>query len=103
MRLTVQDHRIDGAPDIINCSIADDLHLVCVGIDLDFADLGAVGEAGNWKRLIGDGGEWPLEILWQVLEGDCGRGNLEDADLAICTGDPVSAALELDVDFTSLE
>jgi hypothetical protein len=90
-------------PDIVNSRIADDLHLACVGIDFDFADLRAVGEAGNRERLIGDSGEWPLQILWQVLARDRGRGNLEDADLAICTGDPVSAAIELDVDFASLE
>src|SRR5271165_1099486 len=92
MRLTMQDQWIDGAPDIVDRSVSHDFKRACIGIDLDFADLRAVGEAGNWERLIGDGGEWPLQILWQVLARDGGRGNLEDAGLAICTGDPVSTA-----------
>ena len=35
--------------------------------------------------------------------GNCSFGNFEYADLAISAGDPVSAALELDVDFAGLE
>ena len=50
MRLTMQDQRIDGAPDIVHRSIADDLYFARFGIDLGFADLRAVGEAGDRKR-----------------------------------------------------
>ena len=103
MRLTVQDQRIDGAPDIVDRSVADDFNLAGFGIDLDFADLRAIRKARDRKRLVGDAGERPLQILWQVLARDGGRGDLEDADLAIGAGDPVSAALELDVDFAGLE
>jgi hypothetical protein len=41
----------------------------------------------------------------QVVARNAGRGNLEDADLAIGAGDTVSATLEFDVnfDFASLE
>jgi hypothetical protein len=37
MRLTMQNQRIDGASDVVNRSIADDLNLACIGIDFDFA------------------------------------------------------------------
>jgi hypothetical protein len=103
MRLTVQDQRIDGAPDIVNCSVPHDFNLARFGINLDFADLRSVREAGDRKRLVRDAGERPLQTLWQVLARNGGRGDLEDADLAIGAGDTVSAALELDVDFARLE
>jgi hypothetical protein len=38
MRLTVQDQRIDGAPDVVHRSIVDYSDLAGLGIDLDFAD-----------------------------------------------------------------
>ena len=103
MRLTMQDQRIDGAPDVVHRRVTDDLNLACFGIDLDFTDLRAVGKARDGERLVGDAGEGPLQIPWQVLARDGGRGNLKDADFAIGAGDPISAALELDVDFASLE
>lgn len=91
MRLSVQDQRIDGASDIVNRRIADDLHLARVGIDFYFAYLGTVREAGDRERLVGDSGEWPLQILWQVLARDRGRRDLEDADLVIGAGDDSAA------------
>src|SRR5260370_27249471 len=83
--------------------VADDLPLARLGIDFDFAQLRSVGEAGNRKRLVGDAGERPLQILWQVIARNGGRGDLEHADLTIGAGDTVSAALELDVNFASLK
>src|SRR5690242_2334750 len=103
MRLTVQDQRIDGAPDVVHRGMSHYFNFARLGIDLDLADLSAVGEADDRKRLVGDAGERPLQILWQVLARDGGRGNLEDADFAIGAGDSVSPTLELDVNFTRLE
>src|SRR5580704_2258721 len=103
MRLTVEDQRIDRAPDIVNRCVADDFNLARFGINFDFADLRSVWEAGDRKCLVGDAGERPLKILWQILARNGGRGDFEDADLAIGAGDTVSVALELDVDFASLE
>jgi len=103
MRLAMQDQRIDGAPDVVHRSIANDLNFARFGIDFCFADLRAVREAGDGERLVGDAGERPLQVLRQILASDSGCGNLEDVDFAIGSGNQVSAALELDVDFTSLE
>ena len=103
MRLTVQDQRIDGAPDIVHGSVPDDLHLTCIRIYFDFAYLRAIGEACNRERLVGNAGEPSLHGLWQVLARDGSGVDLEDGDLSIGAGDPVSATLELDVDFASLE
>lgn len=103
MRLPVQDQRIDRAADIVDRSVADDLNLARLGIDLDLANLRTVGKARNRKRLIRDAGERPLQIPRQVLVGGRDRGDLEDADLAIGAGHPKSTALELNVDFAGLE
>ena len=103
MRLTVQDQRIDGAPDIVNCSVPHDFNLARFGINLDFADLRSIRKARDGKRLVGDAGERTLQILWQVLARDGGRGNLEDANFAIGACDSVSPTFEFDVDFASLE
>jgi hypothetical protein len=75
MRLTVQDQRIDSAPNIVHRGIADDLDLACFGIYFDFADLGAIRKARDRKRLVGDAGKWTLQILWQILARTGGRGN----------------------------
>ena len=102
MGLAVQDHRVDRATDIVDRGIADDLDGTGLGIDLDLADLRAVGKTGDGERLVGDAGERPLQILWQVIARNGGRGDLENADLTIGAGDTVSAAFELDVNFASL-
>src|SRR5438105_62473 len=59
VRLTVQNQRIDGAPDIVDCSVADNFNLAGVGIDLNFTNLRAIRKARNRKRLVGDAGERP--------------------------------------------
>jgi hypothetical protein len=86
-------------PTSFNRCVGDDLYLARFGIDLDFADLGSVRKARDRKRLVGDAGEWTLEILWEILAHDGSCGNLEDANLSVRPGNTVSAALELDVDF----
>src|SRR5271156_6309418 len=53
LRLTVQDQRIDGAPDVVNRSIANDLNLARFGIEFDFANLRAADReclVGNARR-----------------------------------------------------
>jgi hypothetical protein len=60
MRLTMQDQRIGGAPNIVHRCIADNSNLARFGIDLDFADLRVVGKARDWERLVGDAGERAL-------------------------------------------
>ena len=62
LRLAVQDQRIDRAPDIIDGGIADDRDMAGLGIDLDLADLRAVGKARDRQGLVGDGGERPLPL-----------------------------------------
>jgi hypothetical protein len=80
----------------------DDLHLARFGIDLNFADLRSVGKARDRKRLVGDAGERTLEILWEILARDGSCGNLEDADVTVRSGNTVSAALELYIDFAGV-
>ena len=53
MGLAVHDHRVDGAPDIVDRRIADDLDRTGLGIDLDLADLGTVRKTRDWQGLVG--------------------------------------------------
>jgi hypothetical protein len=66
MRLTVKDERIDCTAHIIYRGVADDLNLAGIGIDLDLADLRAIGKARDRERLVGNAGERPLQFLWQL-------------------------------------
>ncbi len=44
MGLAMHDHRIDAAADIVDARVAGDLDAAGVGVDLDLAHAGAVGE-----------------------------------------------------------
>ena len=52
MGLAVQDHRIDRPTDIVDRGIADDLNRTRFRIDLDFANLRAVGETCDRQDLV---------------------------------------------------
>src|ERR1700730_7889735 len=47
IRLAVQDQRVDGAADIVDCRVAGDLDPPGLGIDLDLADVKAMWEEGG--------------------------------------------------------
>ncbi len=66
MCLAVQDQRVDGTADIIDRGIADDLDGTRIGIDLDLADLRAVGKARDREGLVGNAGKRPLRFPRQV-------------------------------------
>ena len=59
MGLAVHDHRVDGTPDIVDRSVADDLDGTRLGIDFDLADLRAIGKARDREGLVGHGSERP--------------------------------------------
>ena len=48
--LAVDNERVHGAADVVDGDVGDHLHAAGIGIDFDFADMGAVGVAG-----LGDG------------------------------------------------
>ena len=103
MRLTMQDQRIDGAPDVVHRGVTDDLNLAGFGLDLDFADLRAVGKAGDRKRLVGDAGDTPCRFSGNSLRVTAAAATSKMPTSRSVAGDTVSAALELNVDFASLE
>ena len=88
MRLAMQDHRVDRAADIVDRGVADDLDRAGLGVDLDLADLRAVGEAGDRKRLVRDRGERPPQIRRQDPCVRPRRCDLEEADCPVGAGDP---------------
>ena len=83
MDLAVDDQRIDGAADVVDRAVAHDLDGAGLRIDLDFADMGAVGEARFVDGLVGERGERAAQIVGQVVELERGRGDLEESDGAI--------------------
>ena len=48
--LAVDDHRVDGAADVVDGGVAHDRDHAGVGIDLDLADVAAVAVAGDNSR-----------------------------------------------------
>ena len=103
MCLAMQDQRVDRSPDIIDRGIADDLHPACFRIDLNLADVRAVGEASDRQRLVGNAVQRALQFLGQARVCLRGPGDFEDADLAVGSGHSVLASIEFDVGLACFE
>ena len=56
MRLPMQDHRIDCPSDIVDRCIPFQGQVSRLRIDLDFANVAAVGKSSLLEEVIGDGG-----------------------------------------------
>jgi hypothetical protein len=54
----VEDHRIDGGPDIVDRGITRQLDRAGLGIDLDLAYMGAVREGRDLEDLVALAGEF---------------------------------------------
>ena len=78
-RLSVDDERIDGAADIVDRDVTENIDLAGVGVDLDFADGAAARIAGNIGLLRDLLPEWTGEVFRQV-SFDCRPRHVEDAD-----------------------
>ena len=96
MRLAMHDHRVDRA-EHRRPRRSRRYRQPGFRIDLDLADLRAIRKACDRQGLVGNGGEWPLQLRRQV--GAAGRrsGNLEDTELAIGAGDAESPGAKFDV------
>ncbi len=96
MQLAGHQHRIDDRAKIIDAGITHDLHNACVGIDLDFGDMAAIGE-GRWYGLGGmvdvERGRHALRHLafTQPLR------ELHDVDGAVGAGDDKAAICKFDI------
>ena len=64
--LAVDDQRVDRAADVVDRGIIDNLCHPGFGIDFDFTDVAAIGEAREQDSLVARRGERSLQILRQV-------------------------------------
>ena len=90
MRLAVQDHRVDRAAHVVDGGVAHHVDGAGLGIDLDFADLGAVGEAGRAHLLGMLGGQ-------RIPPRLDGLGDLEERDASVGAENREPAVLEDDI------
>src|SRR5882757_7176456 len=108
MDLAGNDHRVQDAAELLYRTVADDLGHPGLSVDLDFADVGAVGK--------GDGGRGEFAALDQaalfarrdVVRVMRGAGDAGEIDRTICAGDGEAAAsacvnAEFDIDHSGLQ
>ena len=67
MDLAMHDQRIDRAPDIIDGVVAHDFDDAGVGVDLDLADVAAIGETCEVDCLVAFGTERAAQLLGQIV------------------------------------
>src|SRR5712675_2380388 len=97
MHLAMHDHRIDRPPAIIDCGVAHDLDNSGIGVDLDLADMAAIGEGGEVDGLIAHALQWAAQILRQIGPLQPSARDLEDPDGAVGALDLEPPAGERDV------
>ena len=83
MGLSVQDHRVDRAADIVDRRVADDLDRAGLAIDLDLADMRAVGKAADIEYLLVGGRKRPAQRLGQILGIARGSRDLEYTERSV--------------------
>jgi hypothetical protein len=83
MVLSVENHWIDGAPDIVDRNEMDDLDGAGFDVNLDLTDLRAEWKTCDPYSLVGDADERPSQFLRQARALDGRGGNIEEADLTI--------------------
>ena len=97
MDLAVDDQRIDRAADVVDRDIIDQRHFSRIGIDLDFADMRAIGVARVEHGLVAGGVERPLQIFRQILALGCRARHFENADGVVGAFHGEVAVLEFDI------
>ena len=95
--LAVDDQRVDGESDVVDCGIADEGGHAGFRVDLDLANVAAVGEARLRHRLVARRRERAAQVFRQVGALECCARDLEQADRMIGALDGEAAVLELDI------
>ena len=103
MGLTMQDERVDGAADIVDGGVADDLDGPGLWVDLDFADMKPVREGSNLARDLADTGERPAQLLGETRVVLRHRRDSEQVERAVGTGDGEMPVDEINVGLGCLE
>ena len=83
MGLAVHDHRVDSATDIVDRGITHQIEASGLRIDLDLADMRAIGKAKLQNRLVARAVERSAQFLRQAFVIRRGCGNLENSDMPV--------------------
>src|ERR1700680_3524543 len=103
MNLALDDHRINVAPDIVDGGILHDFDDTGVRIDLDLADMAAIGKAGYVDDLVGFGGKWPEQFVRKIIALQRRRRDLEYPELPVGDLDPKAAVSEFQISRRGLQ
>src|SRR5215472_4549925 len=103
MDLAMDDQWVDGAADIVDRRIADDLDDAGIGIDIDLADMAAIREAREIDGLVAFGGKRPAQLLRQVVAAQRRRCGLEYADRPVGALDAKTAVGEFEIGRSCLQ
>src|SRR5947209_19966082 len=96
MDLTLDEQRVDHGADIVDHDIAEYLCLAGFRIDLDLADMAAVGEACLVRGNDRGGGEPIFRLIRNARGNVASARHLFDADRAVSSGDAKGAGVKLD-------
>ena len=97
MYLAFQEQRIDGAADLVDGVVAQDLDGAGLGIDLDLADVTTIG-IGRRAAAIGAGLEQPVfHAGRQAARHERGLGDIDQADRFVGAADGERAFLESEI------
>src|SRR5947209_18865920 len=103
MDLTLDEQRVDDGADIVDHDIAEYLCLAGFRIDLDLADMTAVGEACLMRGNDCGGGEPIFRLIGNARGNMASARHLFDANRAVGSGDAKGAGVKLDIPLTGLE
>jgi hypothetical protein len=103
MCLAVYDQRVDGAADIVDGGVADDLDAPSLRVDVRVANMKPMREAGDLARDLADVGERPTQLLGETRVVPRRRCDSEQVERAVGTGDGEMPVGESDVGFGRFE
>src|SRR4051794_8277934 len=86
-----------GFSDIVGHDVSDDLHLAGFGIDLDLADMAAIGEACLLRRDDCRRGEAIFTLIGNARGNVAPASHLLDANGAVSSGDAKRTCVKFDV------
>src|SRR5262249_32120121 len=99
VRLSLYDHRVDGAPDVVDPRVAHHIETTGLRVDFDLADVGAVRKAKLLDRFIAACGKRPGQSLGHGFAVRGRLGDVEKPDRAVGAFDGEAAGGEADVVF----
>src|SRR6516164_9097513 len=101
--LAVQDAGVDGAADVVDSGISDDLDRAQFEIDLDLADVAPVRTSADRHGLVAFGRQRSGQFVGQIVAAKCLARHVENVEGAVGAFDEEIAAGKFDVVFGGFE